>query len=184
MTLTRTGFVFEELYLWHDTGSSAGVMPPGLTLEPGQHFENPDSKRRFRNLLDMSGLLDRLVRVRAEPVDEDYLAQFHTRDYIERLKALSAASGGDAGALTPFGKGSFEIAQLAAGGTLQAVKATADGAVRNAYALVRPPGHHAERDRGRGFCLFGNIALAVMHARSRLGVDRVAIVDWDVHHGN
>ena len=184
MTLTRTGFVFEELYLWHDTGSSAGVMPAGLTLEPGQHFENPESKRRFHNLLDMSGLLDRLVRVRAEPVDEDYLAQFHTRDYIQRLKALSAASGGDAGALTPFGKGSFEIAQLAAGGTLQAVKATLDGAVRNAYALVRPPGHHAERDRGRGFCLFGNIALAVMHARSRLGVGRVAIVDWDVHHGN
>jgi acetoin utilization deacetylase AcuC-like enzyme len=184
MSLTQTGFVFEELYLWHHTGASAGVMPHGLAVEPGQHFESPESKRRLRNVLDVSGLLDRLVRLRAEPVDEEYLARFHTRDYIARIKTLSAANGGEAGALTPFGSGGFEIAQLAAGGTLQALQATLQGKVRNAYALVRPPGHHAERDRGRGFCLFGNIALAVRHARLRHGVGRVAIVDWDVHHGN
>jgi acetoin utilization deacetylase AcuC-like enzyme len=184
MRLTQTGFVFEELYLWHHTGASAGVMPHGLAVEPGQHFESPESKRRIRNVLDVSGLLDRLVRLRAEPVDEDYLAQFHTREHIARIKSHSAASGGDAGIQTPFGQGGFEIAQLAAGGTLQALKATLNGKVKNAYALVRPPGHHAERDRGRGFCLFGNIALAVMHARAQLGVGRVAIVDWDVHHGN
>lgn len=184
MSPAQTGFVFEELYLWHHTGASAGVMPHGLDVEPGQHFESPETKRRFRNLLEVSGLLDQVVRVRAELVDEEYLAQFHTCEYIARIKELSASSGGDAGLLTPFGKGSYEIARLAAGGTLEAIKATLEGKVKNAYALVRPPGHHAERDRGRGFCLFGNIAIAVMHVRARLGVGRVAIVDWDVHHGN
>jgi acetoin utilization deacetylase AcuC-like enzyme len=184
MAQKGTGFVFEELYLWHHTGASAGVMPAGLHVEPGQHIENAEAKRRFRNLLDVSGLIDFLQRVRAEPVDEHYLARFHTREYIARIKELSAGNGGDAGILTPFGKGSFEIALLAAGGVRQSVEAVLDGRVDHAYALVRPPGHHAERDRGRGFCLFGNIALAVMHARARCSVGRVAIVDWDVHHGN
>jgi acetoin utilization deacetylase AcuC-like enzyme len=181
---TRTGFVFEELYLWHHTGPAAGLIPPGLTVEPGEHGESPQTKRRFRNLLEVSGLLEQLVAVKAHPVDEQYLAQFHTRDYIARIRELSAQSGGDAGEITPFGTASYEIALLAAGGVRRAIEAVVDGTINNAYALVRPPGHHAERDRGRGFCIFGNIALAVMHARARLGVGRVAIVDWDVHHGN
>ena len=67
---------------------------------------------------------------------------------------------------------------------MRAVDAVVSGAVENAYALVRPPGHHAEPDRGRGYCIFGNIAVAIMYARARLGVTRVAVVDWDVHHGN
>jgi acetoin utilization deacetylase AcuC-like enzyme len=92
--------------------------------------------------------------------------------------------GGDAGELTPFGPGSYEIALLAAGGCLTAVEAVLAGTVNNAYALVRPPGHHAEKDQGRGFCIFANTALAAAHARQALGLSRVAIVDWDVHHGN
>jgi acetoin utilization deacetylase AcuC-like enzyme len=103
---------------------------------------------------------------------------------VSRIKALSAEMGGEAGEETPFGRGSYEIALLAAGGCLTAVDAVLDGKVDNAYALVRPPGHHAERDRGRGFCIFGNVALAAMHAREARGLSRVAIVDWDVHHGN
>src|SRR5207302_9183240 len=93
-------------------------------------------------------------------------------------------AGGEAGEETPFGRGSFEIALLAAGGCITAVDSVLDGKVDNAYALVRPPGHHAERDQGRGFCIFGNTALAAMHAREARGLSRVAIVDWDVHHGN
>lgn len=183
-TSVRTGFVFEELYLWHHTGPAAGLFPPGLTVEPGEHGESPQTKRRLRNLLEVSGLLDDLVPIKAQKVDEQYLTQFHTRDYVARIRELSARNGGDAGELTPFGTGSYEIALLSAGGVKRAMEAVIDGTVNNAYALVRPPGHHAERDRGRGFCIFGNIALAVMHVRAHLGVGRVAIVDWDVHHGN
>lgn len=174
----KTGFVFEEMYLWHD--AAAGAFP----LEPGQHFENPETKRRFRNLLAVSGLLERLHPIKAIPATEDDLARYHTRPYIAQIERLSAERGGDAGEFTPFGRGSFEIALLSAGGVMRAVEAVVTGAVENAYALVRPPGHHAEPDRGRGFCIFGNIALAIMYAKAKLGLRRVAVVDWDVHHGN
>jgi acetoin utilization deacetylase AcuC-like enzyme len=174
----KTGFVFEERYMWHDAGG--GEFP----IQPGVGFENPETKRRFHNLLAASGLLDRLHRVKAAPAGEEDLLRFHTREYVETIRAMSAAHGGDAGELSPFGAGSFEIAALSAGGAIAAVSAVVGGAVDNAYALVRPPGHHAEPNRGRGYCIFGNIAIAVMHARARLGIGRIAIVDWDVHHGN
>jgi acetoin utilization deacetylase AcuC-like enzyme len=179
-----TGWVFHELYLWHDTGSYASVFQPGLTIEPGEHAENPATKRRFRNLLEVSGLLDRLTAIKPVMATEADLNRFHTRDYIEKIKSLSAASGGDAGQLTPFGPGSYEIACRSVGGTMAAIDAVMTGQVKNAYALVRPPGHHAERDRGLGFCLFGNVAVAIMKARETHKLARVATVDWDVHHGN
>jgi acetoin utilization deacetylase AcuC-like enzyme len=179
-----TGLVFHELYLWHDTGAYASVFQPGLTVEPDQHVEDPATKRRLRGLLEVSGLLDRLQPVAPRPAGEDELARFHTRAYIERIKALSAERGGEAGPLTPFGRGSYEIACLSAGGVIAAVDAVLDGRVGSAYALVRPPGHHAEADRGLGFCLFGNIPIAIHHARATRGIGRVAVVDWDVHHGN
>lgn len=183
--MAPTGFLFEELYMWHDTGAAADIYQPSLEIEPGLlHSENPASKRRFRNLLDVAGVLDKTAGVRASPVDEAQLARFHTHDYIARIKELSQERGGDAGELTPFGRGSYEIACLSAGGTLAALDAVLTGEVLNAYALVRPPGHHAERDQGRGFCIFGNIPVAVMHARATRGLGRVAIIDWDVHHGN
>jgi acetoin utilization deacetylase AcuC-like enzyme len=174
----KTGFLFEEAYLWHDAAS--GTFP----VEPGQHFENPETKRRFRNLLAVSGLLERLHSVKAAAATEDDLARYHTREYIAQIKRMSAERGGEAGEFTPFGTGSFEIALLATGGVMRTIEAVVTGAVENAYALVRPPGHHAEPDRGRGYCIFGNIAVAIMHAQARLGVKRVAVVDWDVHHGN
>ncbi len=181
----KTGLVFHELYLWHDTGASPlGYVPPGMNLEPHFHPESPESKRRFRNLLEVSGLLDHLTLLKAKPATVEQVQRFHTPAYVNRIRNMSGASGGDAGELTPFGRGSYDIALLSAGGVISAVEAALAGEVDNAYALVRPPGHHAEADRGRGFCLFGNVAIAVMHAQAALGVKRVATVDWDVHHGN
>jgi acetoin utilization deacetylase AcuC-like enzyme len=179
-----TGWNFHELYLWHDTGNAATFFPPGLTIEPGDHAENSATKRRFRNLVEVSGLLDRLTPVRSLPLTDEDLALFHTRAYIERIKILSADRGGDASHLTPFGPGSYDIALLAAGGTTAIIDAVARGRVKNGYALVRPPGHHAERDKGLGFCLFANVPIAIMKARVANKIGRMAIVDWDVHHGN
>ena len=179
-----TGFVFHELYLWHNTWNWAQVFPPGLTIQPGEHAENPETKRRFRNLLEVSGLLDHLVPIKARPASEEEICRFHDPDYVARIKQLSEENGGDASSLTPFGRGSFEIAQLAAGGAMAAMDAVIEGRVKNAYALIRPPGHHAVAEFGMGFCLFCNAALAIMHARERYGLERVATVDWDVHHGN
>jgi acetoin utilization deacetylase AcuC-like enzyme len=179
-----TGLVWHELYMWHDTGTSAWVTPAGLTVQPLRHIENEDGKRRIRNLVEVSGLIDHLVQLKPRMATEDEILQLHTREYVDRIKKESSGMGGDAGDLTPFGPGSYEIALLAAGGCMTAVDAVLDGKVDNAYALVRPPGHHAERTGGRGFCIFANTALAAVHARRARGLSRVAIVDWDVHHGN
>jgi acetoin utilization deacetylase AcuC-like enzyme len=170
--------------MWHDTGTGALVMPASLTVQPMGHVESAEGKRRIRNLVEVSGLMDHLVQLRPRPATEAEILRLHTTEYVERIKKMSSEMGGEAGEETPFGRGSYEIALLAAGGCITAVDAVLDGKVDNAYALVRPPGHHAEKDQGRGFCIFGNIALAAMHARQARGLSRVAIVDWDVHHGN
>lgn len=170
--------------MWHDTGTHAGIMPPGGPVQPFEHAENPETKRRIRNLLEVSGLFDKLVPVIATKATQEQLLRVHTRDYLERLSAMSAGTGGDAGGFTPFGKDSYEIARLSAGGVIAAVDAVLDGKVKNAYALVRPPGHHALADSGMGFCLFCNGAIAGLHALEARGLERIAFVDWDVHHGN
>ena len=183
-----TGFVWHERYMWHNTGRQAGPFQADAAgwLEPGSnHREGPETKRRFKHLLEVTGLLDQLVPIAPRPATEDELLRFHTAEYVERIRTESAAWGGDGGdGATPFGKGSYEVALLSAGGVIAAVDAVLDGTVDNAYALVRPPGHHALTDMGMGFCLFGNVAVAVHHARQVRGLGRVAVVDWDVHHGN
>lgn len=178
-----TGFVWNERYMWHNTGNAAGVMPAGFGVEPLQHAEKPDTKRRMKNLLDATGLIRSLVPVDdREATDEEILA-VHTRAYLDRLTALNE-TGGDAGVFTPMGPGSLDIARLCAGGVLSLVDAVLDGTVTNGYALVRPPGHHALADEGMGFCLLCNGAIAGRHALDNRGLNRIAFVDWDVHHGN
>lgn len=179
-----TGFVFHELYLWHNTWNWAQVFPPSLTVQPGTHAENPETKRRLRNLLEVSGILDHLTIVKPRPATVEELERVHTPAHVEKIKAISDSGYGDASLLTPLGAGSYEIALLAAGGAIRATEAVIAGEVDNAYALIRPPGHHATADVGMGFCLFSNAAIAIRHAQAVHGVGRVATVDWDVHHGN
>ena len=179
-----TGFLMHELYLWHDTGSAALWYPSGLKAQPGEHAENAETKRRFRNLLDVAGLHEKLIHIKPRPATREEILRVHTPDYVDGIAAMSAGRGGDAGEATPFGHGGYEIALLAAGGVIAMVDAVVEGTVDNGYALVRPPGHHAEPDIGRGFCIFGNIGVAIHHARHVHGVERAAVVDWDVHHGN
>jgi acetoin utilization deacetylase AcuC-like enzyme len=183
--MTRTGFVCHEQYFWHHTGATNGALPSyGFPVQPEQHPENPETKRRLLGLLEVSGLLGELVRIRARHATVEELTVFHTLEYVELVKRLSNGGGGEAGELAPVGTGSFEIAQLSAGGCLAALDSVLRGEVRNAYCLVRPPGHHAERERGRGYCLFANNVLVAERARSAHRLRRIAIVDWDVHHGN
>lgn len=181
-----TGYVWHELYGWHDTGTFAGFLRPGLTVQPYQHFESAESKVRFNSLVEVSGLTRHLVRIEAVPATEDDILRVHTSRHLEHIKQASAQDkGGFAGDHeSPFGHGSYEIALLAAGGAIEALRAVVGGRVDNAYALVRPPGHHARPDYGMGFCIFGNAAVAIQNVRSTMGVERIAVVDWDVHHGN
>jgi len=183
--MRRTGYVWHEHYTWHDTGTHAGLLPAGGFVQPFSNFEAPESKSRFAGLVEVSGLIDDLVTVAARRASEEDILRVHTREHLERIKAASANAGGDAGdGESPFGRGSYEIALLAAGGTIAATEAVLTGQADNAYALVRPPGHHAVRDRGMGYCIFANIAVAIEWARANHGIRRVAVVDYDVHHGN
>ncbi|MBO1900716.1 class II histone deacetylase [Leucobacter weissii] len=181
----RTGYVWDERYAWHDTGTHAGIFPSGGFVQPYRNFESPESKSRMAALVEVSGLIDSLIRIPAREVGEADLLRVHTPEHVERIRRQSDASGGDAGdGFSPFGRGSYEIAKLAAGGTLAAAEAVVDGRVDNAYALVRPPGHHAEPDLGRGYCLFSNVSVAIEALRASGRVRRVAVFDYDVHHGN
>ena len=183
--MRRTGLVTHERYFWHDPGPSAGSRrPDGVVLQVDEPADKPEAKRRLLGLLEACGYADHLVRLAPRPATDDEIMRLHTHSYLDRLRALDAAGGGDAGPAAYVGPGSASIAALAAGGGLVAVEAVCAGRVDNAYALVRPAGHHALAGEGMGFCLLNNVALAALHARATLGIARVAIVDWDVHHGN
>ncbi|MGI9434220.1 MAG: class II histone deacetylase [Geminicoccaceae bacterium] len=175
-----TGFVWDERYAWHQQGQ----MPLGPATEPFPGPDTPEAKRRIVSLVQTSGLREKLTPIAARRATEEELGRFHSEAYINRVKSLSAVDGGSVGEGASIGAGGFEIAALAVGGCLAAVDAVLEKQVENAYALVRPAGHHAEAERGRGFCVFGNTALAAMHAIKQHGLERIAIIDWDVHHGN
>lgn len=181
-----TGYVWHELYGWHDTSTNAGLLPPSLVMQPYHHFESPESKQRFHSLVEVSGLSSHLVRITPEEASEEDILQVHTPDHLARIKFESSQPrGGDAGdGVSPFGPEGYHIAALAAGGASAALAAVLDGTVANAYALVRPPGHHARPETGMGFCIFANAAIAIKKAQVTHPELRVATVDWDVHHGN
>ena len=182
--MSSTGFLWHERYMWHDTGNAVGVLPADGEFQPWVHFENPETKRRLKNMMDAYGLTDKLQPIKPVKASVDQIHRVHTPEYVERIKQLSDDKGGNAGESAPFGPGSYEIALLAAGGCITAANAIVGGEVANAYALIRPCGHHAEADRGRGFCIFSNVAITVKDLLAQGELSRVAVVDWDVHHGN
>lgn len=164
-----TGYVYHPVYLEHDL--------------PG-HPENAGRLRRIMELLEKSGLLERLTAVEARLAAPEELERVHTRTYIEQVRRVAERGGGHLDPDTYMNARSYEAAQMAAGGLLAAVEALLDGRIANGFALVRPPGHHALPDRGMGFCLFNNVAVAARHAQTFPSVRRVFIADFDVHHGN
>ena len=184
----RTGYLWNTLYGWVDTGSG-GLAPSSVAagVQPmAHHVAQPDTKRRLHERVVASGLSDHLHELSAAPASREDVLRVHDEAHVARIIAEGALpKGGDAGdGVSPFGQGGDGIAFLAAGGAIEATRAVVAGDVDRAYALINPPGHHAERATGRGFCIFNNTAVAAAYALEVLGVERVAIVDWDVHHGN
>lgn len=167
--------------MWHDPGS----ISFSKWVEPGEPWENVATKRRIHSLLCVSGAINDLESLAPRAATKEEITRFHTSAYHDRIVSESKRDGGgDGGELARFAQGGYEIAALSAGGILTAIEAIHAGKIRNAYCLVRPPGHHAIADKGMGFCIFNNIALGALHAKTLLGMKRVAIVDYDVHHGN
>ncbi|MEM1351046.1 MAG: class II histone deacetylase [Pseudomonadota bacterium] len=182
-----TGFFWDEKCFWHAGGNYAFTLPIGGFVQPlnGTGLpETQEAKRRLKNLMDVSGLSDDLICQSAAPASRENLLLVHPASYLDEFKRLSDAGGGELGRRTPFATGGYEIAALSAGLVIGAVDAVARGTLGNAYALSRPPGHHCLPDFPNGFCLLANIAIAIEVARARTLLGRVAVVDWDVHHGN
>jgi acetoin utilization deacetylase AcuC-like enzyme len=150
--------------------------------------EHPEHAGRIRaawRRIDEDGLIGQLRLVEARPATREQVVAVHDADYygvIERTAQMTRTARLDAD--TYVNPASFEVALLAAGGVIAAVDAVYAGSADNALAVVRPPGHHAVAGRGMGFCLFNNVAIAARHAQRAWGAQRVAIVDYDVHHGN
>jgi acetoin utilization deacetylase AcuC-like enzyme len=169
--MRRTGYVFALRYLLHDPGS--------------WHPERLARLKAIQNDLEMNDVLELLVRLRPDYAPLEWVERLHDPAYIRRFK--EACEQGkpifedkDCGIC----KDSYETALLAAGGVMLAVDAVMGGQVDNAFCAVRPPGHHAERNRAMGFCFFNNVAIGAVYALEKYGLKRVAIIDWDVHHGN
>jgi acetoin utilization deacetylase AcuC-like enzyme len=162
------------------------IMHPACLnhLTPPGHPERPDRLRAIERVFEREQFQD-LVRAQAPTAEFDTIALCHPMDYITALRDASPSSGlVQIDADTSMSPGSFEAALRAAGGGVYAVDEVMAGRVSNAFVATRPPGHHTETARPMGFCLFNNAAIAARYAQKRYGIDRAAIVDFDVHHGN
>ena len=157
--------------------------PRFLEHQTGEHPESPERLRFLRAHLEKIGLAARFERPAVTAATREQVARVHKPAYIAEVERFAAAGGGRIETDTVMSRRSYEAALLAAGAAVSAVDRVLDGPQRRAACLVRPPGHHALAASPMGFCLFNNVAVAAAHARSR-GLERVLIVDWDVHHGN
>ena len=168
---TATAFVYDPIYLEHRTG-------------PG----HPESAERLNAIiarLDRSNLSSNLLQIKPNDNVEQWIETIHSNDYMRHVKALCEEGKrfldtGD----TTIGPSSYKAACVAVGGVIAAVDCVMRGEAKNAFCAVRPPGHHASQSKGMGFCIFNNIAIAARYIQKQYSLNRILIVDWDVHHGN
>ena len=151
--------------------------------DTGAHPENASRLAAIDDALERQNLLSGRPDIPFSEAPNDALARVHDPRYIAGVREFAVRGGGWLDADTPVGPNSVDIAALAAGASIAAVDAALDGRAKRGFVLGRPPGHHATPTRGMGFCIFNTVAVAAAHALNR-GLDRVMIVDWDVHHGN
>jgi acetoin utilization deacetylase AcuC-like enzyme len=168
--MMKTGIVRDNRYMNHQAGAFHPESPQRLEAIYGM-LEEPDMAGRFND-----------VPVRRAEKDE--LLLIHSPEYVEMVAGTEGMDHRSLDPDTSTSPGSYEAALLAAGGLCEAISMVISGALDNAFALVRPPGHHAERSRAMGFCLFNNVAIGARYAQQSHHLKRVLIVDWDLHHGN
>jgi acetoin utilization deacetylase AcuC-like enzyme len=166
----KTGIVKDQRYLQHSAGA--------------YHPESPERLAAVHAMLANPAMVDKFVQIAPREATHKEIEMVHALSYVEYI---ASTAGKDSVYLDPdtaTSPESYEIAKLAAGGLLNAIDSVMERKVGNAFALVRPPGHHAEYDRAAGFCIFNNVAIGAMHAINKYGLKKILIVDWDLHHGN
>src|ERR1019366_9316072 len=152
--------------------------------ETGRHPEQPARLVAIQNRLESAGLVAQCLRGTYKPLTPEAVCEIHAPEVVANAQRLAEAGGGWIEADTFVSPASYQVALAAAGACVAGVDQVMRGVDRSALCLVRPPGHHATPGHSMGFCLFNNVALAAQHARKAFGLDRILIVDWDVHHGN
>ncbi|MBI4395088.1 MAG: histone deacetylase [Candidatus Omnitrophica bacterium] len=168
---SRTALVYSERYQDHDTGHN--------------HPERPARVISVYQFLKKSDLFPQLLLIRPRPAHLRQVNLVHPLDYIHHVKHACQRQWRLLDTLdTAISPESFDVALLAVGGVLELVDAIMAGEARNGFALVRPPGHHAEPTKALGFCIFNNVAIAARYLQEEYGLERILIIDWDVHHGN
>ncbi|MBP7342896.1 MAG: histone deacetylase [Smithellaceae bacterium] len=166
----KTGIVKDGRYLQHTAGAA--------------HPESPERLVSVYEMLDNPDISWKYTDIDAREASHDELAYIHTQPYIEHIASTAGKSHVILDPDTVASPETYGIAKLAVGGVLNAVDAVMTGEVDNAFAFVRPPGHHASAGTSAGFCIFNNVAIGAMHAIRKHGLQKVLIVDWDLHHGN
>ncbi|MDN0084759.1 class II histone deacetylase [Crenobacter sp. SG2305] len=180
--MTKTGFIYDERFLEHSAGRQiyAGA-------DCGEEFDSPLRLVHTKRLLDALEITPRLTPLGFTAASDQQLLRAHSADYLASLAARCTAAGEtiiQLGDDARGGSATERTARLAAGAACAAVDAVLQGQVDNVYALIRPSGHHASRDFSMGYCYYNNAVVAARHAQAVYGLERVAIIDWDVHHGN
>ncbi len=165
----RVGIVYDPIYLKHDTG---------------EHVENPKRLTSIISHLEQTKLISKLTSLTPRPATVSELASVHQPQHITHIQSMARSGGGSLDSDTVMSSMSYEVALYAAGGAIRAAESVMESTVDYAFALVRPPGHHATPDRAMGFCIFNNIAIAAKYILSKYGLEHLAIIDFDVHHGN
>lgn len=165
----KVGYVYDPIYLKHDTG---------------YHPENAQRLEAIMAHLKETGLIKQLTAIKSRPATDEELTYVHQASYVSRIQEAAGRGGGWLDADTVMSPDSYDAALYAADGAIEATDAVIRGEVSSAFALVRPPGHHATATAAMGFCLFNNIAIATRHALKKRKMDKIAIIDFDVHHGN
>jgi acetoin utilization deacetylase AcuC-like enzyme len=165
----KAALVYDPIYLEHDTGD---------------HVENSQRLVAAMSYLKETGIGEKLTSLPPRPALPEELEMIHTAEYISYVKSKAEKGGGWLDPDTVMSPKSYEAALYAAGGLMVAVEAVMRGEADSAFALVRPPGHHATHNRAKGFCIFNNMAIAAKFALSKFSLNRILIADFDVHHGN
>jgi acetoin utilization deacetylase AcuC-like enzyme len=166
----KTGIVCHDLYKEHLAG-----FP---------HVESPERLQVIYDMLEAEDMAGRFAAVSPRPATHDELAWIHSPSHIQRIAATDGKPHASLDPDTQTTSLSYQAATLAVGGLFSLVDAILEGTMKNGFALVRPPGHHAEKDRAMGFCLFNNVALGARYAMKTYGLNKILIIDWDLHHGN
>jgi acetoin utilization deacetylase AcuC-like enzyme len=168
--MSKTGIVKDKRYMNHQAGPF--------------HPESPQRLEVIYSMLEEPDMTGRFQQVPVRQAEREELLWIHSPEYVEKVAATAGKAFSSLDPDTATSSGSYEAALLASGGLCQAISMVITGELDNGFALVRPPGHHAERSLARGFCLFNNVAIGARYAQEFHNVKRILVIDWDLHHGN